>query len=243
MNALKRARQQGFTMMEVIIALVIFAMISMMAWQILNGSMSNSAVSDAQSARFNQLQMTYSRLERDFSQAMPRAPVGSSAAFQLRDGILVLTTQDSVASLGNPQSADLIRVSWWLKDNQVYRGIASVLDGASVTDWTKIPMIDRVKKMDWRFFNTDWQPQWEEAEMIPKGIELTLTLEDDTVWRWVFMTPGNWPKGGTSSIQGTDENDPNAGEQKPDADKPGEAAPTATPPTQGDSSPNAGGAK
>ncbi|WP_140920112.1 type II secretion system minor pseudopilin GspJ [Limnobaculum xujianqingii] len=239
MNALKRVRQQGFTMMEVIIALVIFAMISMMAWQILNGSMSNSAVSDAQSARFNQLQMTYSRLERDFSQAMPRAPVGSSAAFQLRDGILVLTTQDSVASLGNPQSADLIRVSWWLKDNQVYRGIASVLDGASPADWTRIPMIDRVKKMDWRFFNTDWQPQWEEAEMIPKGIELTLTLEDDTKWRWVFMTPGNWPKGGTSSIQGTDENAPNAGEQKPDADKPGE---TATP-VQGDSSPNAGSAK
>ncbi|MBK5071534.1 type II secretion system minor pseudopilin GspJ [Budviciaceae bacterium CWB-B4] len=239
MNALKRVRQQGFTMMEVIIALVIFAMISMMAWQILNGSMSNSAVSDAQSARFNQLQMTYSRLERDFSQAMPRAQVGSSAAFQLRDGILVLTTQDSVASLGNPQSADLIRVSWWLKDNQVYRGIASVLDGASPADWTRIPMIDRVKKMDWRFFNTNWQPQWEEAEMIPKGIELTLTLEDDTEWRWVFMTPGNWPKGGTSSIQGTDESDSNVGEQRPDADKPGEEAA----PAQGDSSPNAGGAK
>jgi general secretion pathway protein J len=42
----KAQRQQGFTLLEIMIALAIFAVISILAWQILDGAMRTSTASD-----------------------------------------------------------------------------------------------------------------------------------------------------------------------------------------------------
>lgn len=66
-------RQQGFTLLEIMIALTIFAVISTLAWQILDGAMRTTTATDTAATTLNQLQRACNLLERDFSQLQPRA--------------------------------------------------------------------------------------------------------------------------------------------------------------------------
>lgn len=63
----KTRRQRGFTLLEIMIALTIFAVISTTARQILDGAMRTSSATDASAAKLNQLQRGWSLMERDFS--------------------------------------------------------------------------------------------------------------------------------------------------------------------------------
>ncbi len=63
-----RQRQRGFTLLEIMIALTIFAVISTLAWQILDGAMRTSSATENSAAKLNQLQRAWSLMERDFFQ-------------------------------------------------------------------------------------------------------------------------------------------------------------------------------
>lgn len=67
----KRQSQRGFTLLEIMIALTIFAVISTLAWQILDGAMRTSNATDRNASRLNQIQRAWSLLERDFFSSRP----------------------------------------------------------------------------------------------------------------------------------------------------------------------------
>ncbi len=65
-------KMRGFTLMEVLIALAIFALISVMAYRA-TGAMADSETRLAQeSARWRLLEQLFSRMEADIQQALPR---------------------------------------------------------------------------------------------------------------------------------------------------------------------------
>ena len=66
-------QQAAFTLLEVLLALVIFASLSLGAYQVLQGVMANDALTKVKGARLADLQRVFSLLERDFSQMVPRA--------------------------------------------------------------------------------------------------------------------------------------------------------------------------
>ena len=185
--------QRGFTMLEVLIALMVFALISMMAWQILHGAMENAAFTDKQTANLSQLQLTYSRLERDLTQMLPRAVNGDDRAFSLSGNALALTTQDNLASFGRPQEPDILRVTWQLDANTLWREVSPALDLASNTPGTRVPVLEHVKSWQWRMFDGGWRNDWQNKTAVPQGVELTLTLDNDEQWRWVFVASEGWP--------------------------------------------------
>ena len=64
--------QAAFTLLEVLLALVIFASLSLGAYQVLQGVITNDALTKVKGARLADLQRVFTLLERDFSQMVPR---------------------------------------------------------------------------------------------------------------------------------------------------------------------------
>lgn len=99
------------TLLEIMIALTIFAVISTLAWQILDGAMRTSSATEASAAKLNQLQRAWSLMERDFYQLQARAPRNEPDTFRQGDDGLELTTLNGVSG-----TVQLERVRWRLEE-------------------------------------------------------------------------------------------------------------------------------
>ena len=73
LNKPRHRQQQGFTLLELLIASIIFAVMAVMAYGGLANVMDNSEASKKALLRLKQIQQTVSILNRDFSQIIPRS--------------------------------------------------------------------------------------------------------------------------------------------------------------------------
>ncbi len=184
----KKRHQRGFTLLEIMIALAIFALISILAWQILDGAMRTSTASDEAATKVTALQRAYNLLSRDFYQLQARAPRNDGEVFVQQQDALTLTTLNGI----NGQ-VQLERVRWTLKDKRLWRNIWTAIDGPVNAQPEEIPILNDVKAMKWRFWRGGWQDKWSDIAHQPDGVELNLTMENGETWRWVFITPGDMP--------------------------------------------------
>lgn len=182
-------RQQGFTLLEIMIALTIFAVISTLAWQILDGAMRTTTATDAASAKLNQLQRAYNLLERDFFQLQARAPRNEPEVFYQDENAIELSTMSGVSG-----EVRLERVRWRLEDHRLWRDVWPVIDSSASVKPEEVPILSDIKESSWRFWRQGWQENWTDTGHQPEGVELTLTMENGDTWRWVFMTPGDMPQ-------------------------------------------------
>ena len=66
-------KQQGFTLLELLIASIIFAIMAIMAYGGLANVMDNSRASEQALTRLQQVQQSIAVISRDFTQILPRA--------------------------------------------------------------------------------------------------------------------------------------------------------------------------
>ncbi|WP_336218747.1 type II secretion system minor pseudopilin GspJ [Citrobacter amalonaticus] len=192
----KRQRQQGFTLLEIMIALAIFAVISILAWQILDGAMRTSTASDQAATKVTALQRTYNLLSRDFYQLQARAPRNNGEVFVQQPDALELTTLNGISG-----QVQLERVRWTLKDKRLWRNVWAAIDGPANAKPEEVPILSDVKTMTWRFWDEGWQDKWTDSSHQPDGVELNLIMENGETWRWVFMTPGDMPDAQPASTE------------------------------------------
>jgi len=208
----KIQHQRGFTLLEIMIALTIFAVISTLAWQILDGAMRTSNATDRNAAKLNQIQRAWSLLERDFFQLQARAPRNDGGVFVQQDNALELTTLNGMSG-----QVQLERVRWRVDDHRLWRDVWPTIDSPAGVKPEEVPIVAEVKSAEWRFYSGSWQKRWSESDHQPDGVELTLRMENGETWRWVFTTPGDMPQSQIAA--------------KAEGEKP-EAAPSAPAPEQ-----------
>lgn len=73
---MKRALQRGFTLVEMLLAIALFAMLSLTALAVFRGVLKNDEITQRKSTQLTQLQRALAIVERDFAHAQARAPIG-----------------------------------------------------------------------------------------------------------------------------------------------------------------------
>jgi general secretion pathway protein J len=191
-----RARTAGFTLVELLVALAIFAILSVLAYGGYNNSVKQSDIARAGMKRLESLQTTMRFLTQDFEQMSPR-PVRDV----LGDGRLPVLLADkrdqnlfslTRAGWSNPAGlprSTLQRVSYVLDpDGKLIRQYATVLDATLSNEPLRRELIDRVTSVSFRYMDSQkqWQDQWPPlnappatvARARPVAVEIKLVLED-----------------------------------------------------------------
>jgi general secretion pathway protein J len=212
------SKTRGFTLLELLIAMAIFAVIGAMA---LGGYMQLARQSErleASMKRTRAVQMTMMRFAQDFSELEPRSvrdALGSSSEPAiLADARGTHIVQFTRAGWSNPAAiprSTLQRVAYRIEDGKLYRDHWAVLDRTLTTEPVKVEMLDQVLSLKLRYMNRSraWVDQWPATNTSatpvqstnpnnpsgtlndrPLAVEVTLELEDFGSLMRLIEVPG-----------------------------------------------------
>lgn len=196
------SRDNGFTLLELLIALAIFAVIGAAAYGGLASVLATRQTLATDSAQLQQLQLAFGWLRRDIEQAAPRPVRDSTGAWQpalagdSHTGTLLTLTRDGRDDpLGLPRSA-LERLSYRLHNGRLVRLSWPVLDGADASNGQSSVLLRHIDRLRIRFLGTDnrWLDHWpvtshDPKAPLPRAIELRLTVTGWGTLRRLFLLP------------------------------------------------------
>lgn len=201
----------GFSLLELVVAIALFALVSVMAHAGLRAVLDARAITDESAARLGQLQMSMSLLGRDLDQLVRRPTRDAFGELQppLRHSPMVGDARLELVRAGvqaGPQRSSLQRVAWELRDGVLYRLNWSTLDAAEPEPALRMPLLGRdgrtrVNGWAWRFHHLDalgivtvldyWPPAGREADPrhLPLAVELILDVEGEGQVTRLFALP------------------------------------------------------
>lgn len=181
---------RGFTLLELLIAIAIFALLGLGTYRMLDSVLQTDKVTRAHELQLRELVRGMAAFERDLLQVLPRAvrdPFGDPRAALLGEAadspVLELTRNGWRNPLGQPRSS-LQRVRWQLSGEQWQRHYWAVLDQAQDSQPQVQQALDGVTQLQLRYLDEQgtwhdaWPPQQENpAEaliLLPQAVELVL---------------------------------------------------------------------
>lgn len=170
---MKMGHQKGMTLLEVLVATGILAIISGMAFMSLNNLASSKQALDEKNATLNQENLTHYLLQNDLQMSISSQQLNNG----LKQGEFIANSQSIILlkfktasapviqtgnqnrnrSLNNP----VIRVKWYVRNNMLYRATQSAAAPLSnINIWQERPMIE-VDRFNCVFQNVSGQSQAE----------------------------------------------------------------------------------
>ena len=150
----------GFTLVEVLVAMAITALISVVAYGALSSALSGAESLRSTMVRSQDINQTLMLLSRDIRQVVNRSVIDefNQRAPALSGGALsryplTLTRAGWHNSTGAPRST-LQRVRWWIEDDVLWRAHFPVLDRTPGTEAIETAMLDDVERFEVRFMPT-----------------------------------------------------------------------------------------
>ena len=172
-------KMAGFTLLELLISIVIFALVAAMAYSGLNNVLIARTQTEARTQELYKLQMAMTLMERDIEQSVDR-PVRdeygeSQAAFvanEYGDYLLEFTRTGWLNPLNLPRS-HLQRIAYSLKDEKLIRTIWYVLDRAQDSERYDIVLLEDVKSLEIRYLDDkkEWQRSWPPSSSTSFGLQ------------------------------------------------------------------------
>ncbi|WP_413113150.1 type II secretion system minor pseudopilin GspJ [Thaumasiovibrio sp. DFM-14] len=199
----RHRRMTGFTLVEVLVAVAIMAMLSVLVFQALDGVQRSNQVSQTHSARLEALQRTLVMMDADFRQIMARKVrlSGEDAPSELLliagEYMLDSASQGIMftrAGWQNPQQmfprGENVRVGYRVIEEELQRVYFRYPDVAIGEEWIVTPLLDGVEALEFEFYvDESWSPSWAGEGDLPAAIRLTLTLKDYREIERVYVLP------------------------------------------------------
>jgi general secretion pathway protein J len=184
-------RQEGFTLIEVMVAILLMAIVSLIAWRGLDSVTRADTHLQASTEHTEALLRTLHQLERDIALRASielREPLlndnddersGQPAAISVRSVDDQSFRLDVIRSAATSQNG-LQRVRWWLKDQTLYRAAATPRDRYPLpAPKQAVAVLDSISDLQVRV----WEPQmgWRQLsgnrKENPQGLEIRLTRQ------------------------------------------------------------------
>lgn len=189
-----RATQQGFTLIEVMLAMAIFAVLSLLTYQILGVSLQSQETVEEHSETLNQLQRTFTVMERDLTQILPRRNQPDQPLLDLSSTELGFTTLDVTRATQPLAASDLVAVRWQLTGESLTRSTLPLPARPGGEFSAPRIMLDNVTSLSWRFFDQSWQPEWPSTTAWPKAVEIVAEVKGVGEVRRLFLLPDTLQK-------------------------------------------------
>lgn len=197
---------RGFTLLELLVAIGIFALISGIAYGSLTRMMTDRERLQTEQAFWSRLSLTFTRLEEDLSQARERSVrdvIGfTQPAFrgQPTDTRALAPpsmefTRGGVLTFSDGARSDLQRVAYRLVDGTLQRLTWPVLDLGPQTEAAETPLLNDVEEFRVRFYAPAgaWLDVWPTegiSDLLPRGVEVKITLKGRGEFTRLFLING-----------------------------------------------------
>lgn len=196
-------RSSGFTLIEVLVALAIFAILSVLAYQALGQSFSNAELLGERMDRLRAIQQTMRILGKDLLQTVPRPvrdPLLGSFVGAIRtepgtEFALEVTHGGWPNPAGLPRST-LQRATYRVDDGELHRLHWNVLDATLNNEPVVTVLLDNVDSLQFNYLppGGEWTSQWppfgvagvQALRLRPQVVEVVLTLTDEGEIRRFF---------------------------------------------------------
>jgi general secretion pathway protein J len=197
--------RRGFTLLELLVALLIFGVFSALAYSGLGRLLDGRARLIDEQKTWQQLSQVFLRISDDVAHARPRA-VRDEAGIALLPAFVgrpydsraladpsLEFTRGGELKYGVTAESDLRRVAYRLKDGSLYRITWPVLDRAPVTKYLEAPLIGNVETFDVRFADTSgntvttWPVGGANPNAPPPAVEVTLAVKGVGSFKRLFL--------------------------------------------------------
>ncbi len=195
---MKLRADSGFTLLEVLVAVAIFALIGIASHRLLVSAIQVDTQTREQEQQLRQLLRAMNSLERDVEQAVARPVLtndGSDepAFWNDPDGQGLHWTR---AGWSNPQAmprAQLQRVHWRYEGSNLLREYWPVLDRANDSAAQRQQVLQNITALHWRYLDRQgiWRTQWQatETQPLPRALEVRIEHPRFGVLRRVLLLP------------------------------------------------------
>lgn len=204
---IRRNAQKGFTLIEVLVAMAIFAILSALAYGTLNQTLLSADILSSRMDRLQALQRTMRMLTDDLYQLSPRPvrdELGDNYAPALSTGFqsgfaIELTRSGWNNPMVLPRST-MQRAAYRIEDEELVRYHWMVLDRTLSNEPVSVVLLDGIESIQFRFvqangeFTDQWPPLAQSGptnlRMRPRAVEITLRLADEgEIVRLVEVAP------------------------------------------------------
>ena len=223
-------RVAGFTLLELLVAVAIFAVIGAMAYGGLQNIMDQQQQTGQHSERLKALQLVYRVLQRDLEQIVNR-PIRN----EFGDSVEALIGGSGFSGVefsraGHPNPAGFLRseiqrVAYIPDQDRLLRRSWRVLDRAQDSQPDEQVLAEGMVEFAMRFLdqNREWQDSWPPLQVpgggstgLPLAVEVKLELEEVGVLSWLFRVPQSFvpsaaPPGAAGGAQGEQDEDSGGG--------------------------------
>lgn len=191
-----KIRQSGFTLVEMMVALFIFSLLSVAGVALLRGAVNSNEVTDAKLSDMAQMQRLVSLMEADLSQALPRPhrdQLGDKmAAFISESGSggrgFLSFTRGGQSNINNKPRSNMQRVSYQLNDGRFERLQYETTDGGAISE--PALLLEGISELDLRFRDKrgQWLSNWQTERLndLPRAVELQFE-QNGRNYRHVFL--------------------------------------------------------
>lgn len=195
-------RTRGFTLMEVLVALFVVAIIAVASFRGLSAVMQARDTVTQETRRWQGLMYLFSRMEHDIAQAIPRPVrgptgvtepewIGHDVPVSPSDAQLILTRAGGLDAQGaqvGPQ-----RVGYRLEQHTLYLLHWTALDQPPDAKPQRYPLLQDVKEFHLRYQDDHgtWSEQWPmpgRTGGIPMAVEVKIALEGEQPITRLFLS-------------------------------------------------------